>query len=212
MTSGILLVGLGGGEALFAALPMCLCVILPILIVVLVIIGMYNSLVRGRNHVTESWSGIDTELKRRYDLIPNLVETVKGYAKHEREVLERVVEARTRAVASTGSPASQAQDENVLVGALKQLFAVAEAYPDLKASQNFLALQNQLTETENRIQASRRFYNANVRDYNNRCQMFPTNLMASMFHFQPAEFFEVESALQREAPKVDLSGPSGPAQ
>jgi LemA protein len=137
---------------------------------------------------------------------------VKGYAKHEREVLERVIEARTRAVASTGSPASQAQDENVLVGALKQLFAVAEAYPDLKASQNFLALQNQLTETENRIQASRRFYNANVRDYNNRCQMFPTNLMASMFHFEPAEFFEVESALEREAPKVDLTGPSGPAQ
>ena len=184
----------------------CLCFFLPILVVVLVVVGMYNSLVSGRNHVRESWSGIDTELKRRYDLIPNLVETVRGYAKHEREVLERVTEARTRAVASTGSPASQAQDENALVGALKQLFAVVEGYPDLKASQNFLALQHQLTETEDRIQAARRFYNANVRDYNNRCQMFPTNLMAGMFKFEPAEFFEIESAVQREAPQVDLGG------
>lgn len=193
-----------GQAELFALLPFCACVVVPILVVVLVVVGMYNSLVRGRNHVQESWSGIDTELKRRYDLIPNLVETVKGYARHEREVFERVTEARTRAAASTGSPAAQAQDENVLVGALRQLFAVAENYPQLKASDNFLALQHELTETENRIQAVRRFYNANVRDYNNRCQMFPTNLMASMFHFEPAEFFEIESALQREAPKVDL--------
>ena len=194
------------GFAEFGLLFGCLCFFLPILVVVLVAVGMYNSLVSGRNHVRESWSGIDTELKRRYDLIPNLVETVRGYAKHEREVLERVTEARTRAVASTGSPASQAQDENALVGALKQLFAVVEGYPDLKASQNFLALQHQLTETEDRIQAARRFYNANVRDYNNRCQMFPTNLMAGVFKFEPAEFFEIESAVQREAPKVDLGG------
>jgi len=194
------------GFAEFGLLFGCLCFFLPILVVVLVVVGMYNSLVSGRNHVRESWSGIDTELKRRYDLIPNLVETVRGYAKHEREVLERVTEARTRAVASTGSPASQAQDENALVGALKQLFAVVEGYPDLKASQNFLALQHQLTETEDRIQAARRFYNANVRDYNNRCQMFPTNLMAGMFKFEPAEFFEIESAVQREAPQVDLGG------
>jgi len=192
-------------EALFALLPMCACVGLPILVVGIVLIGMYNSLVRGRNHVKESWAGIDTELRRRYDLIPNLVETVKGYAAHEREVFERVVEARTRAINSSGSPADQARDENLLVGALKNLFALAEGYPDLKASENFLHLQRELVETENRIQAARRFYNANVRDYNDRCQMFPTNLMASMFGFRPAEFFEVESALERAAPTVGFS-------
>ena len=201
---------LAQAEALVALLPMCACVFVPLLIVGLVLMGMYNSLVRGRNHVRESWSGIDTELKRRYDLIPNLVETVKGYARHEREVLERVVEARTRAVASTGSPAQQAQDENFLVGALRQLFALAEGYPQLKASENFLELQRQLTETENRIQASRRFYNANVRDYNNRCEMFPTSLMASMFSFQQAEFFEIESAVERLSPRVSF-GTTPPA-
>jgi len=185
-----------------AGLPCCLIPAAIIALAALVIVGMYNSLVRGRNHVKESWAGIDTELKRRYDLIPNLVETVKGYAKHEREVFERVVEARSRAVASTGSPASQAEDENLLVGALKQLFAVVEAYPDLKASQNFLALQGQLAETEDRLQASRRLYNGNVREYNNRCEMFPTNILASMFHFERAEFFEIESAIERQTPKV----------
>ena len=212
MTTGIdtAFAVLAQGEALFALLPLCACVFLPILILVLVLVGMYNSLVRGRNHVRESWSGIDTELKRRYDLIPNLVETVKGYAKHEREVLEQVVQARTQAVASTGSPAQQAQDENFLVGALRQLFALAEGYPDLKASDNFLQLQRELTETENRIQAVRRFYNANVRDYNNRCEMFPTNMMASMFGFQKSEFFEVESATQRTTPHVTFGG-AGPS-
>ena len=195
-------------EALFALLPLCACVFLPVLLVVLILVGMYNSLVRGRNHVRESWSGIDTELKRRYHLIPNLVETVKGYARHEREVLERVIQARTQAVASTGSPAQQAQDENFLVGALRQLFALAEGYPDLKASENFLELQRELAETENRIQASRRFYNANVRDYNNRCEMFPTNMMASMFGFEKSEFFEVESAMERTTPHVRFGGPA----
>jgi LemA protein len=136
------------------------------------------------------------------------VETVKGYAAHERGVLAQVIEARTRAVASTGSPASQAKDENLLVGALRQLFAVSEAYPDLKASRNFLELQTQLTETEDRIQAARRFYNANVRDYNTRCEMFPTNLMARWFSFQTAEFFEIEEAVQRQAPQVELGGAS----
>ena len=202
---------LAQAEALFALLPMCACVFLPIIVVVLVLAGMYNSLVRGRNHVRESWSDIDTELKRRYELIPNLVETVKGYAKHEREVLQRVVEARTRAVASTGSPAEQAQDENFLVGALRQLFALAEGYPGLKASENFLELQRELSETENRIQAVRRFYNANVRDYNNRCEMFPTNMMASMFGFQRAEFFEVTSATERTTPHVSFGGATPPA-
>jgi LemA protein len=198
-----------GPEALIAGGPVCICllmVLVPIIVVGLILVGMYNGLVSGRNHVKESWAGIDTELKRRYDLIPNLVETVKGYAAHERETFERVVEARNRAVASTGSPESQAKDENVLVGALRQMFAVAEAYPVLKASENFLALQHQLTETEDRIQAARRFYNANVRDYNNRCQMFPTDLMAGMFHFEPAEFFEIEEAIHRQAPQVDLGG------
>lgn len=199
-------------QTLFALLPMCACIFIPIIVVVLVLVGMYNSLVRGRNHVRESWSDIDTELKRRYELIPNLVETVKGYAKHEREVLERVVEARTRAVASTGSPAEQAQDENFLVGALRQLFALAEGYPDLKASDNFLELQRELSETENRIQAVRRFYNANVRDYNNRCEMFPTNMMASMFGFQQAEFFEVVSATERTTPHVSFGGATPPAE
>jgi LemA protein len=190
-----------------AGLPCCLIpAAILALAVALVVIGMYNSLVRGRNHVKESWAGIDTELKRRYDLIPNLVETVKGYAAHEREVFERVVEARSRAVASTGSPAEQARDENILVQALRQLFALREGYPDLKASQNFLALQKQLAETEDRLQASRRLYNGNVREFNNRCEMFPTNILASMFHFEKAEFFEIESAVERQAPTVDLGG------
>jgi LemA protein len=189
-----------------AALPCCALVVVPLLVLLGIVIGMYNSLIRGRNHVREAWAGIDTELKRRYDLIPNLVETVKGYAAHEREVFERVVAARSRAVASTGSPASQAEDENLLVGALKQLFAVVEAYPVLKASQNFLALQKQLAETEDRLQAARRLYNGNVREFNNRCEMFPTNILASMFHFEKAEFFEIESAIERAAPTVDLGG------
>jgi LemA protein len=205
MTSTITLIMLAGEmDIQMCALVPCGIVAVVAIILVLIVVGMYNSLVSGRNHVKESWSGIDTELKRRYDLIPNLVETVKGYATHERQVLQLVIEARTRAQASTGSPATQAADENMLVGALKQLFAVVERYPDLKASTNFLALQNQLTETEDRIQAARRFYNANVRDYNNRCQMFPTNLLAGMFHFESAEFFEIDSALERQAPQVQL--------
>ncbi|HOX08241.1 MAG TPA: LemA family protein [Planctomycetota bacterium] len=178
-------------------------VVLPIVVVAL----MYNHLVSLRNRVTESWSNVDTELKRRYDLIPNLVETVKGYAAHERAVFERVVEARARAVASNGRPAEQAADENQLVGSMKSLFAVAERYPDLQASRNFLALQEELTDTEDRIQAARRFYNGNVRDYNNSCQSVPTNLIAGMFNFQKADFFEIESAVMRQAPKVGL----GPA-
>jgi len=169
------------------------------------LVGTYNALVRLRQHVRESWSGIDTELKRRYDLIPNLVETVKGYAAHERQVLQAVTEARSRAVASTGSPASQAKDENALVGALRQLFAVAESYPDLKASENFLHLQQELVNTEDRIQAARRFYNANVRDINTRISVFPSNLIAGAFGFKPEEFFEVEDAGIRAPVKVDLA-------
>jgi LemA protein len=174
-------------------------------LVVLYAMGTYNGLVRLRQQVRESWSGIDTELKRRYNLIPNLVETVKGYASHEQETLDRVVSARARAVESTGTPETQAQDENVLVGALRQLFAVVENYPDLKANQNFLQLQGQLTATEDRIQASRRFYNANVRELNTRTEVFPSNVIASMFGFQKEQFFEIEEAA-REVPKVDFSG------
>jgi LemA protein len=166
--------------------------------------GTYNGLVRLRQHVRESWSDIDTELKRRYNLIPNLVETVKGYASHEKETLDRVISARAKAVASTGTPAAQAQDENVLVGALRQLFAVVENYPDLKASENFLQLQEELTATEDRIQASRRFYNANVRDLNTRIEVFPSNIIASTFGFQKEQFFEIEDAA-REVPSVDFS-------
>ncbi|MDX2175001.1 MAG: LemA family protein [Candidatus Sumerlaeia bacterium] len=162
---------------------------------------IYNSLVRHRNHVAESWSGIDTELKRRYDLIPNLVSTVKGYAAHEAQVLEAVARAR----AASGSGVDQRADaERSVVSGLRTFLAVAESYPQLKADAQFLALQRELAETENRIQAARRFYNANVRDLNNLVQSFPSNLVASTFGFRQSSFFEVESALEREAPKVAL--------
>ncbi len=168
-------------------------------------VANYNVLVRLRQHCRESWSGIDTELKRRYDLIPNLVETVKGYAAHERQTFEAVIEARNRAVASTGSPQSQAKDENALVGMLRNLLAIAEDYPDLKASENFLHLQKELANTEDRIQAARRFYNANARDMNTRVEVFPSNLIAGMFRFGKEEFFEIEDAGVRLPQKVDLS-------
>lgn len=180
-------------------------VIIGIVAVALFGVGMYNSLIRTRLHVKESWSAIDTELKRRYNLIPNLVETVKGYATHESGTLQAVVQARNNAVASTGSPGQQAQDENMLVGALRQLFALAEAYPDLKANENFLHMQRELTVTEDRIQAARRFYNANVRALNTKIEVFPSNILASMFAISQAEFFEVEDAAVRELPEVDFS-------
>lgn len=166
--------------------------------------GTYNTLVRLRQHVSESWSGIDTELKRRYNLIPNLVETVKGYAAHERETLNAVVQARAQAVASHGSPDQQAADEGTLVRAIGQLFAVLEAYPQLKANEGFLQLQQELAISEDRIQAARRFYNANVRDLNTRIDVFPSNLVASLFRFGKAEFFEVEEAV-RAVPAVQFA-------
>ncbi|MHC4664299.1 MAG: LemA family protein [Planctomycetota bacterium] len=174
------------------------------LIIVAWVAGTFNSLVRRRNACEESWSDIDTELKRRYNLIPNLVETVKGYASHEKGTLEAVINARNAAMASTGSPEAQAKDENVFVGALRQLFALAESYPDLKANENFLKLQEELAVTEDRIQRSRRFYNGNVRDLNNRVEMFPSNIIAGMFNFKKKEFFEIEDPAQREAPKVQF--------
>jgi LemA protein len=175
-----------------------------VLLLVVVVAGMYNALVRARNACDESWADIDTELRRRYDLIPNLVETVKGYAAHERETLERVVQARNTAMANTGSPESQARDENMLIGALRQLFALAENYPDLKANQNFLHLQEELSNTANRIQRSRRFYNANVRDLSNRIEVFPSNIVASMFNFTKREYFEIEEEAAREPVKVQF--------
>ncbi len=170
-------------------------------LVLIYVIGTYNALVRLRQHVRESWSDIDTELKRRYDLIPNLVKTVKGYAVHERETLDAVIEARARAVSSTGTPDSQARDEGMLVSTLRQLFAVVEAYPQLKANRNFLHLQEELVITEDRIQATRRFYNGNVRDLNTRVAIFPSNLIASIFGIGPEEFFEVAEVV-RAVPKV----------
>jgi len=188
-------------------LPALIVIGVIVLVVLFWAIANYNSLVRLRLHCRESWSDVDTELKRRYNLIPNLVETVKGYAKHERQVLQAVIEARTRAVASTGSPEQQARDENALITTVRQLFAVAEAYPELKASANFLHLQDELANTEERIQAARRFYNANVRDLNTRIQVFPSSLIASIFGFQREQFFEIEDAAMRRAPQVELRAP-----
>jgi len=163
----------------------------------------YNALVRIRQHVRESWSDIDTELKRRYDLIPNLVETVKAYAKHERELFDAITEARSRAIGSTGSAARQASDEKPLIDGMRRLFAVVESYPELKASDNFLKLQEELATTEDRIQRARRFYNGNVRDLNTRVEVFPSNVVARMFGFHQEEFFEVETSTVRQV--VDVS-------
>jgi LemA protein len=172
------------------------------LIVALWVAALYNGLVRVKNACDESWSDIDTELRRRYDLIPNLIETVKGYATHEREVFERVIQARNAALANHGSPAEQARDENQLIGGLRQLFALAENYPDLKANQNFIALQQELANTEDRLQRSRRFYNANVRDLNNRIEVFPSTVVARWFAFSPREYFEIDDPAVRQVPAV----------
>jgi len=177
-----------------------------ILLTLIYLAATYNSLVRLRQHCKESWSDVDAELKRRYNLIPNLVETVQGYAKHERKAFEAVIAARNQAIASTGSPASQAHDENILIGLLRGLFVLAEDYPQLKASGNFLKLQEELANTEDRIQAARRFYNANVRDLNTRVSVFPSNMVAGMFGFEPEDFFEIEQADIRHAPSVAFDG------
>lgn len=163
-------------------------------------IANYNGLVRLRQHVTESWSGIDTELKRRHNLIPNLVEVCRGYAAHEQAVFEQVTRARGAAAAESGGVAPRAERENALSGSLRTLFAVSEGYPELRASEHFLALQDELTNTEDRIQAARRFYNANVRDLNNRVQQVPSNIVANLFGFEGADYFEIEDAAVRAAP------------
>jgi LemA protein len=163
-----------------------------VVVLVLVLILLFNGLVRSRNRVDNAWSQIDVQLKRRYDLIPNLVETVKGYAAHESKTLQAVTEARTNAISAqqSGNVQQQAQAENQLSGALKSLFAVSEAYPDLKANQNFLQLQEELTSTEDRIAYSRQFYNDSVLNYNNKIQVFPRNIIAGMFNFEKRQFFE----------------------
>ncbi len=178
-------------------------ILVAVVILVFVIIGIYNRLVRMRNEVKNAWSQIDVQLKRRHDLIPNLVETVKGYAGHEKSTLEEVTRARSQAVSASGSgPAEQMQAEQQLTGALGRLMLVVEQYPDLKANQNFLALQEELTSTENKIGFARQFYNDSVMNYNTRIQSVPANIIAGMFNFKEEPFFEVEDQAEREAPQV----------
>jgi len=184
-----------------------LYVIIGIVVVLLIwFILIYNGLVRLRNQVKNAWAQIDVQLKRRHDLIPNLVETVRGYMKHERETLEAVTNARNLAQQAVGGGVgAQSKAEGELSSALSRLLAVVENYPDLKANQNFLALQEELTSTENKISFSRQFYNDSVLTYNNKTQMFPSNAVAGMTGFKAGEFFEVEVAAEREAPKVSFS-------
>ena len=173
------------------------------LVVLLAIVGvvMYNALIRSRNQVENSWSQIDVQLKRRIDLIPNLVETVKAYAAHEKETLDAVIRARNAAIAAPGDPHAQAAADNVLTGALRQVFALSESYPELKANQNFLALQEELTATEGRVAYARQFYNDSVLGYNNKLQQFPTVIFANMLKFQRREYFEADES-SREVPKI----------
>ena len=175
-------------------------------VIIIFLVITYNGLVRLRNQVKNAWAQIDVQLKRRYDLIPNLIETVKGYMKHERETLESVTNARNLAqqVASSGAGV-RSKAESELSSALSRLLAVVENYPDLKANQNFLALQEELTSTENKISFSRQFYNDSVLRYNNKTEMFPSNFVASMTGFKAGEFFEITLAAEREAPKVSFS-------
>lgn len=183
-----------------------LAILAIVVVFILIFAGIYNGLVGARNQVKNAWAQIDVQLKRRHDLIPNLVETVKGYMQHERGTLEAVTNARTTAIKSADSGvAAQARAEGELSQALGRLLAVAENYPDLKASQNFLALQEELTSTENKISFSRQFYNDSVLQFNNKTQMFPSNIVASMGGFKAGEFFEVTDTAEREAPRVSFS-------
>ncbi|KKW22773.1 MAG: LemA family protein [Parcubacteria group bacterium GW2011_GWC1_51_35] len=168
-----------------------------ILVIILWVVFAYNSFIRFINRAKEAWADIDVQLKRRYDLIPNLVNTVKGYAKHESSAFENVTKARSMAMGA-GSVVEKGQAENILTGALKSVFAIAEAYPELKANQNFLELQKELSDTENKIQAARRFYNTNVRDLNIKVESFPGNIIASAFRFSKMEFFELEEVAARD--------------
>jgi len=180
-----------------------LIIIGAIVVIAIVIISIYNGLITLKNKVDEGWADIDTQLKRRYDLIPNMIETVKGYAKHEKTTFEAVAKARTMAI-TAATPEEKAQAENQLAGTLKSLFALAENYPDLKANQNFLDLQATLKEVEEHIQLARRYYNATVRDFNTKIEIFPNNLLAGMMGFSKRQFFEIERAEEREAIKVSF--------
>ncbi len=172
----------------------------------LAVAGMYNLLVRLRNRTQEAWSDIDVQLKRRYNLIPNLIETVKEYAEHEKEVFTKVTKARNQALNAEedGNPDKVRKAENNLEGALKSLFAVAESYPDLKANANFMELQRELADTENKIQAARRFYNTTIRELNTKIESFPYNLFANTFNFKKGEYFEISEEQERAVPKVDF--------
>lgn len=182
-------------------MTLLLWILLVLALVVLWTIFAYNRLITLRNRTGEAWSDIDVQLKRRHDLIPNLVETVKGYASHERELFERVTQARSRAMGAQ-TMKEKGKAENFLTSTLKTLFAVAENYPELKASANFLELQRELSDTENKIQAARRFYNTNVRDLNIKIESFPVNLIANLFKFKKVDFFELEEPAEKEVPKV----------
>ena len=176
-------------------------ILIIVAVMVLWIIGTFNRLITLRNRLKEAWADIEVQLKRRYDLIPNLVETVKGYAAHERELFEKVTEARAKAIGAK-TIKEKGEAENILSGTLKSLFAVAENYPQLRASENFLELQKELTDTEDKIQAARRFYNGNARDINIKIESFPANIVAGFFRFKSAEFFEIEETAGREPVKV----------
>lgn len=175
-----------------------------IVLLLLFVVSIYNSLIRLKNKVDEAWSDIETQLKRRYDLIPNIIETVKGYAKHEKSTLEEVTKARNMAM-NAGTIEGKIQAENALAGTLKSLFALAENYPDLKANQSFIELQNTLREVEEHIQLSRRYYNATVRDFNTKIEVFPNNMIAGMLKFEKRKFFEIENVEERQNVKVDFS-------
>ena len=185
---------------------MLLVIAVVLVILVIFLIGMYNGLVRLKVQCDNAWADIDVQLKRRYDLIPNLVETVKGYAAHEKDTLEGVINARNRAMTAT-TPGEKAEAENMLSGALKSLFALAEAYPQLRAIESFTSLQNSLSEIEDTVQNARRYYNAVVRDLNTKIEQFPTNILANMLGFKERQFFEVTAAAEREAPKVSFTAP-----
>src|SRR5271169_2848285 len=186
---------------------MILALVAIFVLLVVFVIGMYNGLVRLKVQCDNAWSDIDVQLKRRYDLIPNIVETVKGYAAHEKDTLEGVVAARNQAMSAQG-PAAKGEAEGLLTGALRQVFALAEAYPQLRAVESFTQLQGTLNQIEDTIQNARRYYNAVVRDLNTKIVVFPSNIIAGMFGFKPREFFEISAPAEREAPKVSFGGAS----
>ncbi len=182
-------------------------VLIAVGLLIVIVIGLYNGLIRLRVQCDNAWSDIDVQLKRRYDLVPNVVETVKGYAGHEKGTLEAVIQARSSAMAAQG-PAAKADAENILTGTLRQLFALSESYPQLRAVESFTQLQNTLSQLEDSIQNARRYYNAVVRDLNTKIQVFPSNIIAGMFNFKPREFFEVTAPAERDAPKVSFGTPA----